>query len=114
MNSLQVGRARYPVADNNCGTSILNRFKDLGRKTSGKRLTPQPEVFFLWSVQESARKNASDRRESERLHVGHDIFNLRRFQDFLEWGHQGVAVFDPGFQGLIGNFIVVDRERSAF
>jgi hypothetical protein len=46
MNSLQVGRARYPVADINCGKSILNRFKDLDRNTSGKRLTPQPEVFF--------------------------------------------------------------------
>ena len=36
MNSLQVGRDRYPVADNNCDTSILNRFKDSDRKTSGK------------------------------------------------------------------------------
>jgi hypothetical protein len=50
---------------------------------------------------------------SERLHVRYDIFNLRRFQDFLERRHQGVAVFDPSLQGFIGNFVVVHRERSA-
>ena len=46
--------------------------------------------------------------------IGAYLIELRRFQDFLERRHQGIAVFDPRSQGFIGNFVVVNRERSAF
>ena len=34
-------------------------------------------------------------------------------EDFFEGGHHGVAVFDPGFEGFVGDLVVVDGEGAA-
>ena len=49
----------------------------------------------------------------QRFHVGDHVFNLRRFQNILERRHQLVAIFDPGFQAVVGDFISVYAERAA-
>jgi hypothetical protein len=53
------------------------------------------------------------RPRSQCFDVGHDVLNLRRLEDFLERRHQGVAVLDPSFQRLIGDFISVHRKSSS-
>ena len=51
--------------------------------------------------------------ELEGFYVGDDVFDLGGFEDFFERGHHGVAVFDPGFEGFVGDFVVVYGEGAA-
>jgi len=130
MISLQVGRARDPVAHAGYGSHqslIGRRFRQENLRKSGlrrdrrfsfcgaiKATSPTGYTRPLLSDQQSFPCCTDDLQALERPHVGHDVFDLRRFQDFLERGHQRIAVFYPRSQGLVGDFIVVDGERSAF
>ena len=49
----------------------------------------------------------------QRFYVGDDVFDLSFIQDIFEWRHQRVAVFDPGFQRLFGELVVVHGKCAA-
>ncbi len=62
-------------------------------------------------VYKLARSNPSN--SLQRLYVGDDVLDLLLIQNILERGHQRIAVFDPGFQIVVGDFIVVHGKRAA-
>jgi len=45
----------------------------------------------------------------EGFHVSDHVFDLRFFQRFLKGGMRRVAIFDPSFQVLVGNFVPNSR-----
>jgi len=47
------------------------------------------------------------------LYVGDYVLDLLLVQNILERGHQRVAIFDPGFQGVFGELVVVHGKRAA-
>jgi hypothetical protein len=59
MNSLQVGRARYPAVDNSYGYQSLTWVRNLGKGTSGKVASATTGgLLFVERLKESAGERA--------------------------------------------------------
>jgi len=58
-----------------------------------------------------ARSNPS--KALQRFYVGDDVLDLLLVQNIFERRHQRVTVFNPGFQIVVGDFIVVHGKRAA-
>jgi hypothetical protein len=66
------------------------------------------------SLQEgAATRNGEADRDLESFYVGDYVLDLGWLEDVFEGRHHGVAVFDPGLEGFVGDFIVVYGEGAA-